>query len=272
MNTRTPLSNDHLRRILKPIVRYFIQKSLTYKSFCLLAKDLFVEVAQEEVLKTSTKVNASRLAAITGLNRNDVTAVLDRGMQTETPLHLHDRIIAQWENDRRFQGKSGRPRVLTYDGEDSEFADLISRVSTHLHPGTLLFELERAGIVAREGAKIRLIKYEHDTPADIGETFSLMASDIEGILIAADENMNRTHSVKNLHLRTEFDNIYRSDLPHLRSWILKEGRAFHKKVRSYLARFDQDIAPRAKSEPAGGHIAVTAVGLILSESDRISEK
>ena len=69
------------------------------------------------------------------------------------------RVVAQWENDRRFLTQAGKPRVLSCDEDDSEFSELVRLVSKDLHPGTVLFELERSGIVERSKRGVRLNKH-----------------------------------------------------------------------------------------------------------------
>ena len=73
--------------------------------------------------------------------------------------------------------------------------------------------------------------------------YNLLSADLNSLARTVDENLSAPEEQKNLHARTEFDNIYYKDLPTIRKWLLEEGTRFHDKARSFLAQYDQDIVP-----------------------------
>ena len=88
----------------------------------------------------------------------------------------------------------------------------------------------------------------------------MASNDASDVLEAAQENLSLSPKVPHLHLRTEFDNIYLSELPHIRKWLLLEGSRFHKKVRAFLSKYDKDLHP-SKPAAAGGKVVVGAYSL-----------
>src|SRR5262249_3153550 len=99
---------------------------------------------------------------------------------------------------------------------------------------------------------------------DPERAFELLSKDGESLISAAEENIFRRHSIPNLYIRTEYDNIYASDIPKIRKWLLKEGALFHKRAREFMNRFDRDINPRLeKIVKASASISLTSFSLSI---------
>jgi len=229
-------------------------------------KVVFVELAQEEIARTSPKVNASRVSALTGLYRQDVAKILkDEQDYSEKPSGILWRVLGQWQNDKRFTTSRGKPRVLEYGNLDTEFADLVMSVSTDLNPGTILFELARAGLVEKTTqGKVKLIKRLSHFKGDREQLYALLADDLDSLTLAVEENLVGKNTVPNAHFRTEYDNILKSAVPQIRRYILKETKLFHLKLSEYLARYDADINPK-EGEEAGGTVTLSSFSLTSTE-------
>lgn len=248
-----------IEMLMKPIVRYCLRNAISFQDFINSAKVVFVRVAEEEIRKSTQKVNVSRLSVMTGLYRRDVTKIY---RENEAPAlqqqSILSRILAQWEQDRQFCSKPGVPKALSVSGEDSEFRKLVYTVSAHVNAGTILFELERLGSVKRVGDQVRLQNVYHRFQGEKAEGFKILADDLELILQAAEENIVQKKAIRNLHLRTTFDNIYASDVPTIRQWFVDQGKLFHKRARDFLSQFDKDMNPRPDDEPAGVKVELGA--------------
>jgi hypothetical protein len=236
-----------LRLLLWPIVRYCLRHSHSYQDFINVAKVVFVNAAEEEILKTSPKVNVSRISALTGIYRDDVRRLYkDRESHSEQPLSVLGRVIGQWEQDKRFLSSNGKPRALTYQGTKAEFQRLVAAVSKHLNPGTVLFELARIGAVKKTKGMLQLNQKVGALATDPREGFELLSKDVDTLIHAVEENLLEKREVANLHIRTEYDNIFQKDMNKIRKWFVREGKMFHKKARDFLSKYDQDINPDAK--------------------------
>lgn len=236
-----------VRLLLKPIVRICLRSSLKIQDFIAIAKEVFVEVAGDELKRSSATENQSRLSVVTGLHRRDITRLtLKRGME-KAPENLLTKVLGQWQGDKRFLTKRGTARALSVEGKQSEFMELVRSVSNDLNPYTVLFELERIGVVARKKHLVTLTNEIYSPKGNIKQGLAMLSSDVSDLVEGVTENIFSELEIPNLHIRTEYDNIGERDLPKIRSWLVEQGEQFHKQAREYLSRFDRDINPKRNS-------------------------
>lgn len=233
-----------LKLMLKPIVRFWLRSSHGLHGFVDVAKAAFVEVAREELQRSGQRVNVSRLSVMSGVHRKDVTRLLaDEKALTRQASGIVSRVIGQWEQDKRFLNSSRKPRVLSCDGEGSEFYALVKLVSQSESPATVLFELERIGAVKRTRGGIKLLQRIPRFYQDPREGFAILGDEVALVIRAIEENILLQREIRNLHIRTYYNNVFKRDIPRIRSWLLDEGKKFHKRCRDYLSNFDKDINP-----------------------------
>lgn len=248
-----------MRALMRPLVRFCVRNAHSVQDFYNLAKSVFLSVAQEEMLKSTRKVNVSRLAALTGLHRDEVSKLLSKEGQYEpAPRSILDRVIGQWRHDKRFRTKAGEPRVLSFGEENSEFDELVGSVSKGLYSGTVLFELKRSGAVEETARGLRLVQQMFSVAGDPKQGFSLLSEDIDSLMCAGEENLTRPDEIPNLHIRTDYDNIVVEAVPEIKRWLVDEGKSFHKRAREFLASFDKDINPQLADKAGGVRVALTA--------------
>lgn len=270
MSNRThDLRKSALHSLLRPIVRFCLRSSYTAQDLFEAAKEIFVQIAAEELTSTGEKINRSRLSIVTGLRRPEIRRILESRPpeRTEGSHSLLARVMLQWRNDREFSLEPGEPRPLSYRGPNAEFRKLCNKVSTTLNPGTVQFDFERRGFAVREGKSL-VLKFRQlpltDMPA---ESFSILGKDLDGLVQAVEENLLSTAPITNLHLRTEFDNIVPRFIPTIRRWLMDEGKDFHRRIRNFLAQFDKDLNPDLSGEEGRARVAATAFSLTDLASD-----
>ena len=254
---------ESLPGLIKPLVRFLLRQGITLRDFEEAAKTAFVSVADDEIQARGEKPNASRISAMIGLNRNDVGRI-HRAPLPKTPRQsLPGRVVVQWERDSRFADPKRGPKPLHWRGEDDQFAALVQSVSTHANPASVLFELERLGMVVKNGDVVELKTAEYRPNADYVQGMRILSRDFASLVNAVDENLRVGKSV-NLHLHTEFDRIRERDMETIRTWIINEGREFHRRVREYLSGFDADITPLEEGEEAltRGKVSLGAFGFL----------
>ena len=242
-----------LKLVLRPTIRFCLRRSLGLQDLISAAKETFVELAVEEMGAQEQKVNVSRISMVTGVHRKDVAKFHKSGEGLEAAERISTRVIGQWKRDRRFQTDNGRPRVLSVKGEDAEFTRLVRLVSKEVRPASVLFELERAGIVqiSKKGAALRGKVYEPKRRAM--EVYSMLSEDLEDLMLAAVENVeaeDREEDPVNIHVKTEFDNVSEEDLEKIREWFDRKCYQWGQQAEKYLASFDLDINP--DDEKIGG--------------------
>lgn len=235
------IKRDCLKSILQPVLRFCIRHGISVQQVIETVKTVSLELASQEMEAAGEKATVSRLSVITGLQRRDITRLQQEKSTESATGSLAMRVLGQWENAARYQGKNKQPKVLSQD----EFRDLVSRVSTDVNPATLLFELERTGSIERTSAgQVQLKRRNYIPKGDPQEGFRVLAKDCDDLICSVEENVFEDES-PNLHGRTDFDNIAGEHLDEIRKWLVNEGSQFHQRVRQYLSKFDLDINPDA---------------------------
>jgi hypothetical protein len=252
---------------MAPMIRFCLSHGFSIQDFIDTSKLAFVKLASEEITKVGKRPNVSRVSVMTGLNRTETTRLF-RGLKepSETPADIPARVMAHWRHDRRFRGASGQPLCLAYRGNNSEFRRLVETISKNVNPGTVLFELERKGMIKRTPQRVSLVRQVYATQTNPLEAFQLLASDFQTLLDAGEENVfGPDELVSNLHVRTEFDNIVKSKLPAIRKWLVEEGKAFHKRAREFLSGMDRDLSPQKDQGEAGARVSLTSYSFCREE-------
>jgi hypothetical protein len=271
------LERRHLKRLLYPIVRVFLRHASSIHEFHALARDVFVEVAAEEIRKSSPKVNVSRISAMTGLYRREVTKILREGKSTVSyEASIIARVLGRWQTDSTYLTSSKRPRVLPFRAAKGSFSELVYSVSRDTHDGTILNELKRAGLVDVSERGVSLLKREALIPGDVDRAIEIVANNIETCILSGEENMSSSSDLRNLHLRTSYTKVPTSKLPEIRKWILERGVEFHRGLREYLSQLRGDppetesIGEVADSDtaPTTARVAVMSTSLIELDDGR----
>jgi hypothetical protein len=198
---------------------------------------------------------------MTGLQRRDVQKLSLPVPDTSAQhLDLMTRIVAQWcSHDKFSRGTS--PRELSVEGPESDFAHLVRSVSLDLNPATVLFELERLGLVERDATSIRLLWDAYQISGDIDDAYTLLQRDISNLVQSVDSNITKQNSIPNLHISTRFDNVSQENINRIREWLLQKGAAFHAEIREFVGSFDKDVNPTRYAEQGGARVAVGSFSL-----------
>ena len=260
-----------LRLALKPLVRLAIRNSLQFMEFVEILKSVFLDVGAEELRGDGEKINVSRLSVMTGVHRKDATRLFRDGGEIRRPSDTIARVVGQWRQSPRYSSQPGKPRVLSCEGLESEFAELVKEITSDIAPYTVLNELERRGMMERTVRGAKLVALSHvSAKRDYVEGFEMLASDVEDLLTAGTENIVAPKSVRNLQLKTEFDNIPKSKVAEIRSWLLEEGSRFHARVEKYLAQFDRDVTRgdrQLKEDRSAARVAFGSFSVVDSTND-----
>lgn len=254
-----------LKGLLQPLIGLCLRRAFTYQEFLAVAKEAFIDSAVRELTSMGKKVNSSRISAITGIRRADIREYLDSpSKEYEDAISVPQRVVGQWLSDSRFLTGAGKPRSLTFQGPRSEFSRLVETVTKHIHPRSILDELERVGSIQKRAKTIQLSYDVFSMQEDESEALALLAKDIDTLVSAVDQNIAKEYFYPNLHIRTEYDNIFEKDLPKIRKWFVAEGKKLHKRARAYLSKYDQDITLTRDDEPAAARVSLTAVSFTTS--------
>jgi hypothetical protein len=230
----------------RSLIRVGLKRGLTIQDASQLLKAAFILEAKDEITKIGLTPNISKVAAMCGMHRREVTNLFDKTIDTKVTESnsLMSRIIGRWLGSRKYLTKDGEPKALILDGNSNSFSSLVKEVSQDLNCYTILFELERLKLVRRDKDTIILDKAGFEPKGDYDRELALLSSDIEQLINSVSRNIASEGTPENLHITTSYDNISPEHLPEIRKWIFVEGAAFHKKLRSFLSDYDRDLNPK----------------------------
>lgn len=246
-----------LRLLLRPVAKFCLRNQLGLRDLLEAAKAALIDEAVADMEGQGAKVNLSRLSVVTGVHRKDTARIYREQDVHESATRFTSRLIGQWRKDPRFTTRSNRPRVLTCSGDDSEFAKLVGVVSTDLHPGTVMFDLERIGAVERTKNGVRLLAKAYVPRGDPAEGWYMLARDAVDLVEAVSENIeSREEVLPNYHASAVFDNIAAEEVPKIRLWLFRQCSRFHQRVAQYLAKHDLDLAEDVKDSSGGQRVSM----------------
>ncbi|MBX7138471.1 MAG: hypothetical protein K1X83_10855 [Oligoflexia bacterium] len=268
MSSTSQVFERCLRYMLRPIATFCIRNSIRLQGIIAVLKEVLVEASISELERRGEDISVSRISVMSGLHRIDVTNIHRFGKKPEPIENVTSRVIDRWHQDRRFSDKHNKPKILEFEGVRSEFFELVQSVSRALNPYTVLFELERIGIVERapQGLKLRTRVY---VAKDMVEGYSLLGEDTRDLISAVSDNLSNSEELPNLHIKTEYDNIPVKHRETIKRWLLKEGSAFHRRARVFLAKLDRDFSPEERKSK--GRLRVVVGSFSRSETVDKSE-
>lgn len=257
-NTDDEIPVRCLKLLLLPVMSFCLRRSLKLQEIIEVCKSSLVHAAERELEAIGERITVNRVSVMTGIHRADIQRLArdDKGDVVRAPVNIINRLISRWQVGDRFVTTNGKPRVLTFDGKDGEFAELLRSVSADPNPYTVLLELDRIGAVEITPRGVRLLTKEYIINADVDQSFQHLSEDGDDLINAVEQNVFSKQTEQNLHLRTEYDNISSKALSGIRRWLLKEGSLFHHKVREYLSGFDRDINNNLRDNSSAVRVSV----------------
>lgn len=173
------VSDRHLllracRAFLVPVARFLLRSGIGFSEFVDVARMAFVQVAAEDYGIRGRQTNTSRIAAMTGISRRQVSRVrrylneyLEDPRVGLTPV---GDVLHHWHTDTAFLDEDGNPRCLAMQGKADSFEELVRQVASDVPPGAMRAELMRCGAVLIDESKdaIRAIR-RHAVPSAFDE-------------------------------------------------------------------------------------------------------
>lgn len=259
--------------VLKPVARILLRYGIGFREFSEIAKTAFVDVASSDFGLRGRPTNISRVAVMTGLTRKEVRRLRDKleeGRQTvivkATPMWD---ILHYWYSDRDFLDATGKPRKLSFAGENASFSDLVRRYGGDIPPGAMRTELKRVGAIEEnEQGELCVLKR---TFRPEGDHESLVASLIHGVypLIATvSHNTDSDREGPTWAQRHTFSQaVDKDDVPRLKRITSDRIGAFAESIDDLFMAYET----LHQGEPKKGEKATLAVGVYYFE-DRERDK
>ena len=237
-------------RILKPVARLCLRQGISVQQVIECTKVAFVDAATETLSGSKNKPNVSRLSLLTGLRRREVGRIIalaaDEGADVRGAILT--RVVGWWLTKEEFRDKNGRPKILSTNGDKSDFYQLVKKVSRDISPGTVLGEFLRSGTVEMVDGGVALKAEMFVSAPNSSEGLEFLGMDVRDLLMSVQENIFDDPKIKNHHLTTEFSAISADRAQEVKEWLLERGAELHKSLRNYLAEMDQEsVAGKTKA-------------------------
>lgn len=143
--------NKAFLTLLKPLARLFLRYGRGYREYSELSKTAFVAVAAKDYGVHGRPTNVSRIAAMTGLTRKEISRIRtrinngeDAVTQRGTPLQ---EVICAWRSVDEFLDENGQPAILPLVGQHGSFQSLVRQFAGDIPEGAMRKELHRIGAV-----------------------------------------------------------------------------------------------------------------------------
>lgn len=153
----TPAQNAALVEFLTEFAKYMISSGVSLAEFQAAASTAFLQAAMDRARLRNSRVNQSALAAITGLSRTQVRALLhDWEDGPPPPASRLSEVLDAWQNDSEFRNVDPRGFRLPIRGAPGSFSLLVQKYCGDVSYKALLLELKKLGYVRIQGAYVIL--------------------------------------------------------------------------------------------------------------------
>ncbi|GJE61804.1 DUF6502 family protein [Methylobacterium trifolii] len=144
-------------RLLRPLVRLFVARGITFPALTNLLREIYVNVAEYDFALPGKEQTDSRVSLLTGIHRKEVRRLRGAGAPVSVVpavVSRTSRIIARWLADPKFTDGQGRPLPLPRLGEAGapSFEALVSGITRDLRPRAVLDEWLDRGLATLDRA------------------------------------------------------------------------------------------------------------------------
>lgn len=242
--------------VLAPLARLMVAKGVTFGAVEERLKVAFVRAAIEAALAARPDALphrlVSRVAAATGINRREVTRLVEAGTEPAAPRRSPAlRVFARWTTDPAYRTTAGKPRVLPRQGPAPSFESLAASVTRDVHPRSLLDDLVRLDLASWDTRRDTLsLKREAFVPRDDAvRLLGYLGANVGDHLCAAVDNVVGPAG-RHFEQAIMADGLAESSLAELQGLIAPQWKQLIRAlVPAIQARVDADGAQGA--EPPG---------------------
>lgn len=173
--------------MMQHIARWLIHSGVGYTDFVAALKPIFYEQALAELERIQQNKTDSAVSLLSGLHRKDVSAFRQQANQAITEVQpnfaisVPARVIARWI-------ALDLPHQIPVSGDENSFEGLVRHISTEKHPRSILFELQRLGVVEQKGADVVLQQQSFTPDNQKQESKALFSANLTDHLAAGIDN------------------------------------------------------------------------------------
>lgn len=235
--------------ILRPLIRILHRKGLAFGEFSLLARKVYVEIAEEALMQAEEKPTSSRIAISTGLTRKEVAQLRQHDAETLVDVARYNRsvrVIGGWINDPDFNTPTGQPAVLALQGSIPSFETLVGRYSGDMPARAMLRELLQTGIVSQTSEdRVQLLTNAYIPEGSETEKLAILATDVALLVNTINHNLLCEAEERHFQRKVSYDNLPAETLPQFKHMVNEDAMALLLKLNAWLAQQDRDHNPAA---------------------------
>jgi hypothetical protein len=270
-------TQEHLIRaaveILRPIVKYLLVAGVPFGRLETRLREVFVEVAEQELTLPDRPQTDSRIALLTGINRKEVHRLRSADAAKTRPgsfgRNQAASLVSRWLIDARATDRAGKPRPLPYQAESgASFVQLVRQVAPDLPPRAILDELARTGaVIVSESGMVSLVTDSFVPRAARPEKLKMLAEDPAELVETMLRNVFSEGEGALLQRKVYYDRLGADGVGRARAQMRREGEQFLRRVNRLLAHYDRDRNPDAP----GGERRYAGVGVYYFEGAFVPE-
>ena len=244
-----PLSGQGLveacQAVLRPLARLAVGRGVPYAEVVELLKQSYVEAARDVHPGVAAGRAVSRISATTGLNRREVTRLMQKGDDGAPPARPSPptQAFTRWLTDPALRDADGAPLALPVSGPAPSFEALAQSITRDVHPRTLLEELTRLGLArVDEVNRVHLVDKAFVPRADVDRMLAFLGANVGDHLRAAVENVLADGS-RQFEQALFADELSQDSLAEVRALVSAEWqRLLHAVAPALQALVDADKA------------------------------
>lgn len=192
------LAAQAIALVLQPLARLMIDHGLQLPSLVELLKTALVQEALNVYGLADRGSSDTRIALLTGVHRKDVKRLRETPVNAEPAspmIPVAASVVARWISEPRFLNADQSPRSLARtprrgNAGEPDFTTLVAEVSRDVGARAVLDELERLGVVQRQGDDFVALESSAFVPHEgLRESFHFLAASVSDHLSAAVHNL-----------------------------------------------------------------------------------
>lgn len=253
-----------VQQLLQPLVRILLRNGVAYGTLAELVRKAYVDVAFRDFAPKGKKQTVSRVSALTGLTRKEVSRLLEVGdadvMLEQVRFNRAVRVISGWRNDSQFHDPSGKPATLPVDGKGNTFASLVRQYSGDIPTMAMLAMLQEAGSVNVSKQMVSLVRNAYVPGKDAAEKIEILGIDVCELISTIDHNLVAAPDDLRFQRKVAYDNIAPAAVAGLRKLSFKKAQAL-------LEQLDRQFAAYELEQGSGEQGKYISLGIYFYEQD-----
>jgi hypothetical protein len=244
-----------LWRLMRPLVRLAIKAGLTHPRLAEMLRQLYVQVATNDLLTDPKARTDSRVSLLTGVHRKELRRLREAApAELEMPrtTSLGNAIIARWLGEAPWIDDDGEPRPLPRTAAEGapSFDLLVTKVTRDLRPRTVLEEWLSQGLVTLRPDGMIALNGDAFVPRP-GQEAQLFyfARNLADHISAAVANVSAIDGAPFVDRSVHYDGLSAEAASRLRKYARDAAQRLLVQVnREALRLANEDVAPGTPTE------------------------